>query len=53
MSPREPILYKVIVSAKGEYQVWPVSRENPLGWRDIGRTGTQAECLEHIKKMRK
>ena len=30
---------------------WPVERENALGWRDAGKSGLKAECLEYIKEV--
>jgi MbtH protein len=44
-------LYKVVVNHEEQYSIWPVDRENPLGWRDAGKTGSQAECLAYIKEV--
>ncbi|WP_437334475.1 MbtH family protein [Sorangium sp. So ce394] len=44
------IIYKVVVNHEEQYSIWPEYRENPLGWRDAGKTGTKAECLDHIKE---
>lgn len=41
--------YKVVVNHEEQYSIWPVDRENALGWNDVGKTGNKAECLEHIK----
>lgn len=27
------------------------ARENALGWNDVGKTGTRAECLAYIKEV--
>ena len=43
--------YKVVVNHEEQYSIWPVERENPLGWRDAGKSGTKAECLAHIKDV--
>jgi len=43
--------YKVVVTEEGQYSVWFAERENPLGWRDAGKSGTKAECLMHIKEV--
>jgi MbtH protein len=32
-------VYKVILNAEEQYSIWPADRENPLGWRDAGKTG--------------
>ncbi len=42
-------VYKVVVNHEEQYSVWPEYRENPIGWRDAGKTGTRAECLDHIE----
>ena len=42
-------LYRVVVNDEEQYSIWPLDKENALGWRDAGKTGTKAECLAHIK----
>jgi MbtH protein len=44
-------LYKVVVNPEEQYSIWPADRENPLGWRDEGKTGSKDECLAHIKEV--
>ncbi|HMA37936.1 MAG TPA: MbtH family protein [Chloroflexia bacterium] len=44
----DPTIYKVVVNHEEQYSIWPAERENPLGWRDDGKTGTKAECLAYI-----
>jgi len=44
-------LYKVVLNPEEQYSIWPADRENPLGWRDAGKTGSKQECLEHIKTV--
>ena len=41
-------IYRVVVNHKEQYSIWPADRENPSGWKDAGKTGTRAECLEYI-----
>ena len=43
--------YKAVINHEEQYSIWPADRENPLGWRDAGKTGTKAECLEYIKEV--
>jgi MbtH protein len=43
--------YKVVVNQEQQYSIWPVERENPLGWADAGRSGTKDECLRHIGEI--
>ncbi len=42
-------LYKVVLNHEEQYSIWPKDRENALGWKDEGTSGTKAECLAHIK----
>jgi MbtH protein len=44
-------IYKVVLNHEEQYSIWPAGRENPLGWRDAGRSGLKAECLEYIKEV--
>jgi uncharacterized protein YbdZ (MbtH family) len=43
--------YKVVVNHEEQYSIWPEHRNNPLGWRDAGKSGTKQECLGHIKEV--
>jgi len=43
--------YKVVVNHEEQYSIWPAERENALGWRDAGRSGTKAECLAFIREV--
>jgi MbtH protein len=43
--------YKVVVNAEQQYSIWPLERENPLGWSDAGKSGSKAECLAYIKEV--
>lgn len=44
-------IYKVVVNHEEQYSIWPVDRENPLGWQDGGKSGLKKECLEYIKEV--
>ena len=44
-------IYKVVVNHEEQYSIWPEYRENPLGWNDVGKSGTKAECLAYIKEV--
>lgn len=48
---KETALYKVVVNHEEQYSIWPLERENPLGWKDASKNGTKAECLEYIKEV--
>ena len=44
-------IYKVVLNHEEQYSIWPADRENALGWRDEGKSGTKQECLDHIKEV--
>jgi MbtH protein len=44
-------IYKAVVNHEEQYSIWPVDRENALGWNDAGKSGTKAECLAYIKEV--
>ena len=44
-------LYKAVINDEEQYSIWPAHRENPLGWRDAGKTGTKQECLAFIEQV--
>ncbi len=45
------ITYKVVVNHEEQYSIWPVDRENPLGWEDRGPSGPKEECLSYISEV--
>jgi MbtH protein len=44
-------VYKVVVNNEEQYSIWPVDKENALGWRDVGKSGTKETCLAYIKEV--
>ena len=44
-------VYKVVLNHEEQYSIWPAERENPLGWRDAGTSGSKAECLAYINEV--
>lgn len=44
-------IYKVVVNHEEQYSIWPEYKENPLGWRDVGKSGPKDECLAYIKEV--
>lgn len=44
-------IYNVVVNHEEQYSIWPVDRENPLGWRSVGKSGLKQECLDYIKDV--
>ena len=44
-------IYKVVVNHEDQYSIWPADRDNALGWKDAGKSGSKAECLAYIKDV--
>jgi MbtH protein len=44
-------VYKVVINHEEQYSIWPADRENPLGWRDVGKSGLKADCLAYIQEV--
>lgn len=44
-------VYKVVVNHEEQYSIWPSDRENPIGWKDVGKNGLKQECLDYIKEV--
>ena len=42
---------RVVVNHEEQYSIWPVDRELPLGWTDVGVRGPKADCLAHIERV--
>jgi MbtH protein len=42
---------KVVKNDKGEYSIWPLERETPAGWYEVGCQGKKADCLEYINRV--
>jgi MbtH protein len=47
----DTVEYKVVVNHEEQYSIWPAQRENALGWRDAGTTGSKQICLAYIKDV--
>jgi MbtH protein len=40
--------YRVVVNDEEQYSIWPVGLTLPAGWHEVGISGGESECLEHI-----
>ncbi|WP_017328291.1 MbtH family protein [Synechococcus sp. PCC 7336] len=48
---RDNTCYKVVINHEDQYSIWPEERENPLGWKDVGKSGTKQACLDYISEV--
>lgn len=44
-------IYKVVMNHEEQYSIWPIDRENALGWQDVGKVGIKQECLRYIQEV--
>ena len=44
-------VFKVVMNHEEQYSIWPVERESPNGWADLGKSGTKEECLSYIQDI--
>lgn len=44
-------IYQVVVNHEEQYSIWPMGRDLPLGWREVGKSGSKEECLAYIKEV--
>jgi MbtH protein len=49
----DDLIYKVVVNHEEQYSIWPAHRENPLGWRDGGRSGPKATDMRPLSLRRR
>lgn len=43
-------VWRVVINIEDQYSIWPVRKEIPYGWSEVGTTGTKEECLAYIKE---
>ncbi|MEH2173667.1 MbtH family protein [Nostoc sp.] len=48
---QDTTIYNVVVNHEEQYSIWSADRENPLGWKNAGKSGLKQECLEYIKEV--
>ena len=44
-------IYKVVLNHEEQYSIWSADCGNALGWRDVGKSGSKAECLAYINEV--
>ena len=43
--------FKVLVDRKKRYQIWPIRKQNPVGWVEEGKCGLKKDCLAYIEEV--
>ena len=44
-------LYRVVANDDERLSLWPLHKDDALGWRDTGIRGTRESCLAEIRKI--
>ncbi|TCC06292.1 MbtH family protein [Kribbella soli] len=40
----------VVRNEEEQYSIWPVGRELPQGWTEVGVSGPEQDCLDYIER---
>jgi MbtH protein len=43
--------YRVVVNDEEQYSIWLDYMPIPAGWREVGKSGPKAECLDYINEV--
>ncbi len=49
--PTDNVTHTVVMNDEMQYSIWPVNRVAPVGWSEVGVTGSKQTCLEYIAKV--
>ena len=44
-------IFNVVINHEEQYSIWPKDRDFPMGWKDVGFSGTKMECLDYIEEV--
>jgi len=44
-------VFTVVANDEEQYSIWVAGRPLPAGWREVGKTGSKEDCLEHISEI--
>lgn len=45
------VQYKVVINHEEQYSIVPSDQTLSRGWREVGKIGTQRECLTYIEEV--
>ena len=43
--------YTVVINDEEQYSIWLAEKPVPDGWREVGKQGSKAECLEYVESV--
>lgn len=41
----------VLINDEEQYSLWPRNKKIPLGWRNVGKEGTEEECMKYVDEV--
>jgi MbtH protein len=44
-------LFTVLINDEEQYSIWPAKKQIPLGWKDLGFTGSKQEVSAYIDEQ--
>ncbi|CCE07027.1 MbtH-like protein [Bradyrhizobium sp. STM 3843] len=44
-------IYLVVINGEEQYSIWSAEKAVPAGWREVGKRGPKAECLQYIEDV--
>ena len=44
-------IYVVLVNDEEQYSLWLSHKDIPAGWKNVGFSGSKAECMEYVDKV--
>ena len=42
---------KVVINHEEQFSIWPLDRDPPKGWAEVGVEGKKKECLDFVEKV--
>jgi MbtH protein len=43
--------YKVVINHEEQYAIIPASQTPSIGWKEVGKIGTESVCLKYIEEV--
>lgn len=43
--------YKVVINHEEQYSIIPATQKPSIGWREVGKAGSQIACLKYIEEV--
>lgn len=43
--------YKVVINHEEQYSIVPIDQSLSREWKEVGKTGSQTDCLDYIEEV--